>query len=152
MLVIFLDSVSRFETHIKLPKFVGWFEKQAKQRSYSPDEPAQPLLSQAKAEAYEFYKYHALGYYSSHNIFPMFYGHTTDEMHQIFDSSQNTTRSHTFHKEFSDRGFVTSFSSSFCASYGADIYDGYIPELVNPTADHQTFSFNCDPNFHEPYF
>jgi hypothetical protein len=39
VLLIFLDSVSRFETHIKLPKFVAWFKKQAKYRSYSKQEP-----------------------------------------------------------------------------------------------------------------
>ena len=49
VLVIFLDSVSRFETHIKLPRFVGWFEKQARLSSYSSVEPAPPPLAQVKA-------------------------------------------------------------------------------------------------------
>lgn len=82
----------------------------------------------------------------------MFYGNYLDHMNSMKNElHEKFTKFPSIHEHYSNRGFITSFSSSFCASYGADIYEVDAAAVVNPKADHQSYSFNCDPNFIEPY-
>lgn len=78
ILIIFIDSVSRFQTHLKLPKYSNWFKKQTRYKSYQKNEPHNS--NEAKRQAYEFYKYHSVGPYTEANLYPIFYGHKFFEM------------------------------------------------------------------------
>jgi hypothetical protein len=55
--------------HLKLPKTVEWFQKNAKYLSYVPE-----LNANVKeTESYEFYKYHSLNPWTQPNLVTIMY-------------------------------------------------------------------------------
>jgi hypothetical protein len=78
VLFLYIDSVSRQSTHLKLPKLVTWFKKQTIFKSYernsTTNESKEKVYSLTEGEAYEFYRFSSVRPWTQPNHFNMFYG------------------------------------------------------------------------------
>lgn len=127
ILMMFIDSVSRNNVRLKLPKLYSYLEK-----FYESD-------SSIPYESFQFLKFHGLGPTTNPNLVPMFAGVNFRE----------TDRGDPLIKHFKEKGFVTGTVFNECTRELLNFYEnseGFGWE----GPDHELNSLFCDPNYLNP--
>lgn len=131
ILFLFIDSTSRANFKIKLPRFYKWIES-----FYQVDE---TIPKDEKFESLQFLKYHGVGRYTAFNMVPAFFG-----VYNIYYAGQY------FLTDYKNKGYITGQSLNFCGREVFDIDGGAIEKMKWDSYDHELQSFFCDGNF-TPY-
>lgn len=130
VIYLFIDSLSRVNFKLKLPKFWDWIGK-----FYNND----LEKSNEKIESFQFFKYHGVGRYTGVNMVPAFFG-----VYNIYYAGNH------FVTNYKKTGYITGQSLNFCGREVFDIDSGAIEHMKWGTFDHEMQSFFCDGNF-TPY-
>lgn len=132
VLYLFIDSVSRVNFKIKLPKFWNWISQ------FYRDSDSQKNTDE-KIETFQFLKYHGVGKYTAFNMIPAFFG-----VYNIYYAGKH------FLINYKQRGYITGQSLNFCGREVFDIDGGAIKRMKWASFDHEMQSFFCEGNF-TPY-
>lgn len=125
--MMFIDSVSRNNVRLKLPKLYSYLEK-----FYESD-------SSIPYEAFQFLKFHGLGPTTNPNLVPMFAGVKFRE----------TDRGDPMIKLFKEKGFVTGTAFNECTRELLNFYENS-EKFGWEGPDHEFNSLFCDPNYLNP--
>lgn len=95
------------------------------------------------AEAFQFFKYHAVAPYTYTNLYESLYGkHPGDPSLSVEKPIK------TFIKDYKDSGYITGHATDFCQVSPLDILAGQ--PIMDEPYDHEALSIACDPNYHDP--
>lgn len=146
--MIYISAVSRPSMHLKMPLTLNWLEKYNK-----------------KARTYEFLKFHSLNKYKN-NIFTekknhtkinddlanLFYGRISENMTSLSQTKEifNSSKIDSIFKEFQDQGFISGYASDICKKSALDFTPKEAQLFESILRDHESYSFNCDPNYSDP--
>jgi len=142
VLYIFIDSLSRNNFKLKLPKFYEWigqFYNLEENLDKNGGENTNAKSTDPNFETFQFLKYHGVGRYTALNMVPAFFG-----VYNIYFAGKY------FLIDYKDRGYITGQSLNFCGREVFDIDGGAIERMKWTSYDHEMQSFFCDGNF-TPY-
>ncbi len=131
VLFIFIDSLSRVNFKIKLPKFYNWIGSHYQKDGKVPED--------EKFEALQFLKYHGVGRYTALKMIPAFFG-----VYNIYYAGRH------FLNDYKHKGYITGQSLNFCGREVFDIDGGAVEKMKWGRFDHELQSFFCEGNF-TPY-
>jgi hypothetical protein len=131
VLYLFIDSLSRVNFKIKLPKFYKWIGQFYQENGKVPKD--------ENIESFQFFKYHGVGRYTAFNMVPAFFG-----VYNIYYAGKY------FLVDYLKKGYITGQSLNFCGREVFDIDGGAIERMKWASYDHEMQSFFCDGNF-TPY-
>jgi hypothetical protein len=124
---IYIDAFSRNHFRRKFKKVFEWLEEfyESNWTQYS---------------SYQFFKYHAVDYYTYANMIPAYFGvHKWEKYNMPY-----------FLWEYKKRGYIVGQSSNVCEKEGWDLENVFKDYLNYTNFDHELNPFFCDPNFSDP--
>jgi hypothetical protein len=124
-LIIYIDAISRTHFFRTMKKTVKWME-----RFYKTGDP--------KFSSYQFFKYHALGYFTEINTVPAFFGKWWLE-----------AGGNNYVKFFKNNGAMTGDAVSPCSRHVMTPYNHDLKNLNWESYDHLHSPLFCDPNFNQ---
>jgi len=124
VLYMFIDSISRVNWRLKLPKTWKWLEQYYKNEETS-------------FESFQFLKYHGVARYTGLNAVPAMFG-----VYNIYLDSGKY-----FLDNYINAGYVTGQSVGYCGREIFDIDVDIFSKMKWNTYDHEMASLLCDPNF-----
>ena len=129
--IIYIDAISLQHFKRKFTKTTKLIEKML----YTNDNKKKFFK---KFEAFQFVKYHNLGFNTMPNIFPLFYGNFYGTNKGIFIS-----------KYLKERGFITGCEHNSCNRGIFDFPSKQFRDLQLDGFDHENFALFCDTNFND---
>ena len=131
VLIIYIDSISREQMFLSLPKTMKFIEKY-----YIKNEKKEKDFN-----TYQFLKYHNFAALTKVNAFPMFYG-----------SSFNGKKPKNFINFYKQFGFITGQTNDYCGKEVFALNKKMAKKIDGIKYDHENVALFCDPNYSTPNF
>lgn len=98
-----------------------------------------------ETDTLEFYRYHGFSKRTYENALMFLYGMKVDEL-----QGEPTSKRTSIFEFFKQSGYIVGHSSNLCESNIFEMGDHVMKYVENNSADHESMSAACDPNYHNP--
>eukprot|EP00347_Sterkiella_histriomuscorum_P004377 403360691 len=124
LIIIYVDALSRQRAHFKLPETMQFFKEQ---------------------DTFEFFRYHGFSKRTYENALMFLYGMKVDQL-----EGEVAQKKSSIFEFFKQSGYIVGHASNLCESNIFEMGAHVMKYVENNSADHESMSAACDPNYHNP--